>query len=322
MTTCEINKTKTNWGMVFFTIIIGLILVTNLFDYITWRIWEIGIYLIGGIFFLNVVYRLICNKKWAFKTFQISLFFLVLTLLSHTVLAVIKPGYLGPESPDLTPYEKYSNSMELTAEYYPETVAKKDLTININEAEYNIVDSANDSYYFRTHPPKSGDSDISIGHRVTNSTLEITVGSRNYKLNPIQKLIGQYPTVILGIPHIPANFETHAHESGILNINLQQQRVETLRGVIRGGNVNLKFSTESLPQGRFLFTAREGEHTISLPRSIGHEIKYSVKNEGELTIEGNQLIRAGKYEIISGINKNPTIIEINADGGKIKVVTH
>ena len=322
MNTCETDKTKTNWGMVFFTIITGLILITNLFDYITWQIWEIGVYLIGGIIFLHVIYKLICKKKWAFKILQISVFFLVLTLLSHTVLAVIKPGYLGAENSDLTPYEIYNHSMELRTDYYPEIATKKEMTITINEEEYSITDSNDHSYYFRTHPPKGGNEDIFIAHKIAESILKIDIGSKNYKLNPIQQIIGQHPTVILGTPNISTIFETKAHEAGILNINLRKQQVEIMRGVVRGGNINLKFSKESLPQERFLFTARDGEHTISLPRDIGHEIKYNVRGDGELTIEGNQLIRAGKYEIISREGKNPCIIEVNADGGKIKILTH
>ncbi|GEM_PF-4998482 len=322
MTTCEDNKRRTNWGMVFFTIIVGLILLTNLFNYITWRIWEIGIYLIGGIIFLNILYRLLCNKKWAFKTFQVIVFFLVLILLSHTVLAVVKPGHLGPEISDSTPYEIYNSTMELRTEYYPNTVNLKDVTFNINEKEYSLLDSNNNFYYFRTHPPKGDNTDIFIGHRIANSELKVDIDSTNYKLTPLQKFIQQHPSVILGASQIPTDLEINSNNDGILNINLEGQRIENLRGVLRGGEINLKFSTESVPTTRFLLTVRDGNHTLSLPKEIGHKIKYNVKGEGELTIDGNKVRLAGNYDIISSRGENPCSIEVNVNGGQIEIVTH
>ena len=322
MTTCEVNKTRTNWAMVLFTIIVGSILLANLFDYITWRIWEIGIYLIGGIIFINVLYKVLCNKKWAFKTFQITVFFLVLTLLSHTVLAVVKPGHLGPESSDSTPYEIYNSAMELRTGYYSNTVTLKDLTFNINEKEYSLLDSTDSSYYFKTHPPKSHDTNIFIGHKVENSNLKVDIDSTNYKLTPLQKLIRQHPSVILGAPQIPIDLEINSNNDGILNIHLEGQRIENLRGILRGGEINLKFSTESLPTTRFLLAVRDGEHTLSLPKEIGHKIKYNVKKEGELIIGGNKVTLTGNYEIISTKGENPCTVEVNVNGGQLEIVTH
>ena len=318
----ENNEGKTNWGMVSFTVIAGLILLSNLFEYITWDIWKVGIYIAGVILLSNFLYRTLRKKSWAYKTFQIVMIFLVFTLLSHTVLGIMKPGYLKPHPPDLTAYEIYSTRMELRTGYYSEIVAHKDIKVTVSQKEYSIKDSNDDYYYLRTHPPKGDNSNIFVGHRIVNTDLLMEIESTDYKLSPIQKLIGQHPSVIIGNPQIPADFEINTKEEGILNVDLKNQRIEIMKGLILGGETKVKLSTNSLPKSKFTITTRGGNTEISLPREISHQIKYSTKETGTLIIEGNEVVRRGEYEIITGQGENPCVIEINAEGGYIKIVTH
>lgn len=322
MNTCEINKSRTNWGMVFFVLVVGTILLTNLFDYITWQIWDIGVYLVGGIFLVNILYKFLCNKGWAFKTFQITVFFLALAFLSHTTFAVVKPGYLSTQNMDLTPYEVYTTRLELQTEYYNQPITHKNLNITINEQEYTLRDSEETSYHFRTHPPRGDRQDLFIGHRMVNSDLEIKIDSTNHILSPVQRVLGQHPSVILGNPQIPMDIEIKTNLEGILNVDLRNQKVETLRGLLQGGEMNMRLSTDSLPNTKFIITVRGGENTLYLPKEMTHRIKYNAREAGELFIEGNQVTRRGEYQIISGAQENPQPVEINVDSGKIEIFAH
>jgi hypothetical protein len=322
MQTNENSTSKTNWAMVAFTIITGLILLSNLFNYITWDIWNVGIYIVGAIFITNVLYRKLIKRIWAYQTFQLLIFFFVLLLFIHTGFSILRPGYLKPHPPDLTAYEIYSARMELRTEYYPEVVIHKKTIVTVNEKEYTIKDSSDDYYYVRTHPPKGDSSNIFVGHRIANSDLEVEIGSTNYKLTPIQRLVDQHPSAIFGATQIPMDLEINTGDEGILNIDLKHQRIEILKGLLLGGQTNMKLSTNSLPQSKLMITIRGGEATLSLPREMSHKIKYNTKETAQLTIEGNEVVLRGEYEIISGDEENPCIVEINSEGGQMKIVTH
>ncbi len=312
------TKTNINWAFIFSAFVIGLVLTGNFFEYIDKEVWLVGIYLTGLILFTNLLYVILKTQRWAYKTFQVITIVLILLFTIHVVLFTTNDNYFS--SSNLTPYELYNAERKLSTEYYTQHVSHKNLTAKITEGNYTISDSGNNDYYFELDP---SDNDlIFMSHRIANSDLEIDIESREYKLSSVQKLLDQDPNVILGAGQIPLDLNIEVDDEGVLNIDLEKQNIESLRGLLRGGNTFLKLSIESLPKTRFLVTTRGGDLTLSLPRGISHTIKYRVKETGEMLIEGNKMVGRGEYEIISGAEENPSIVEITAEQGEIIITTH
>lgn len=322
MQTYNQNSNRTNWSMFIFTIVIGLILLTNLFDYVTWEIWYVGLYIVGGIFFINLLYKILQRKNWAYKTTQSLIFFLILALLSHTVFAITNPDYLKTKYENLSNYEIYTETLELKANYYQRPVKHKTFKAKIMEREYSIIDSTEKSYYFKAHPPRSNSEDMTVRQSLVNSNLKIELNSINYKQTPLQELLNQHPILVLGVPQIPLSIDVNTKNTGTLNIDLNKHSIEEIRVLLQGGEVNIKLSSFSSPKSKYLIINRGGKATISLPRESDHTIKYDVKEKASLIIEGNNIKGSGKYEIFSKNENEIHPIEIQADQGEVIINTY
>lgn len=315
---------KINYGLILFVIICGLILLANLFEILTWQIWTtVSIILVGMVFFVNLLYKVLKKKKWAYKISQFLIIALTFSLLTHTVLGITKPGYLPNSFENSSTHEIYQKTMELKTDYHF-GIERKEIDVLIEHELYNITDSPDNSYHFKIHPPKPSNTDVFVEHKKNINALEIKLESVDYKLHPLQEFFEQHPSLILGNTHLPANIQLNVKKGGNINIDLNEQRIDEFAALFENGFSNLKFSQKSFPKEKVRITVRGGVLTLFFPKELSHNINYIVNKEGEFFVGEQRILERGEYLIISDREneKEKTDIKITVDTGKVILNTH
>jgi hypothetical protein len=318
------GKTKdnrTNFASIFFAIISGTILTANLFEYLPWEVWKIGIIFFGIVTYLNFVYKMLKAKTKLYHFSQMIISILGLLLLAHAILSIILPDYLAVKNQDIPDQELFNQTMELRKTRYADIKEQKFNTI-IEDGNYTITDSKSNDYFFKIHPKKSAGSNAAISHKERNGILEIELKSVSYNLDTLEDLFKLHPQFIFGLPYTPVNINLNIVKEGSLNLNLKEKNVKEFLGLFEGGFGTLKFSKDSIPSKKFHLTVRNSEVELNLPKELRHNVRYIVRNDAQLYLEGNNISGNGNYQILSEGDENPCDVEVVLDSGKLTIKTN
>lgn len=316
------HKHRVNFALILFVIITGLILLGNLFEFVTWEIWPQGLIFLAGVFFVNILYTFLRKKKCSYKALQIVIILLSLGFLIHTFLAITNPNYLKKEQNGLTQYEFFQKTSELKTQK-DEEIGKKVINVEIKESQYLLTDSNNNSYHFKIHPPAPPNTNAFVGFQTTDSKLKVQFQSLPHKLSWLQEVLRQRSTLMLGSPNIPTDINLQIELTGDLQANFKNQRINDFVATLNGGETILKFSETSMPRERFLITIRGGTGELKLPKDINHNIEYNVRNKGKLFLGNKQVEGKDFYKIISKEEDEKRIdIRLLIDSGDFKISTH
>lgn len=308
------TQSKTNNALIFFVVTVGIIMLANLFELLTWEVWKQG----GIIAGIILAFNLLQKKKWAYKISQIAMIILTFALSTHSILAITNPSYLKTQQSSLTDYELFHQTMELKSTQYSEIV-KKEININMDYLEYNIVDSKDKSYIFKMHPTGKPDSLASISYNNKGAILEVFFKSREYSMSSTQNLLNIKPTLILGTPAIPASIDLNVTGNTKLNLDLQNQKVDDFTAFLAGGQSSIRFSKSSMPKSKTTITVRGGHLDLILPKEMENEIKYIVKDEFKFLIGEQRFTGYGTYKILSEGEKGEGEITLHLDSGTLDI---
>ncbi len=316
----NIPEKRRNLALGFSILVVGLLLLGNLFQAIPWSLWEQGGgILLGGIFLLNIAYKFLYKKKYTYMATQVLMSLLALALPLHTFLLITQPNYYQKRNQTLSVEQLFNDQAELSIDAYSD-IHTKELNVTIQDHTYNITDSTSDFYYFKMHPRQKAGENAFLAHRKVDTVLKIDFSSTQPQLSYFEKILEQNPTFVFGAPNIPTNIELNVDDGGGLNLTLERQIVQNLTGVFSNGLTKIQLSKTSLPKSKLFLTARGGETDLYLPKEIDFQVKHIVQDLGELEINGQRVRDRGEFTISSQTGQEaPCLIEVTVDSGVARV---